>query len=80
LSEPERLLEPDAARIRPGEDGLLVRRAWRQGLLLPQVAMEQEWNAEQLLAGVCRKAGLDPEAWREPDTELYVFHVEAFGE
>jgi AmmeMemoRadiSam system protein A len=80
LSEPELLLDPDPARIRPGEDGVLVRRAWRQGLLLPQVATELGWNAEQLLAGVCHKAGLEPEEWREPDTELYVFQVEAFGE
>lgn len=80
LSEPELLLDPDPARIRPGQDGVLVRRAWRQGLLLPQVATELGWNAEQLLAGVCQKAGLEPEEWREPDTELYVFQVEAFGE
>ena len=80
LSEPELLLDPDPARIRPGQDGVLVRRAWRQGLLLPQVATEMGWTAEQLLAGVCHKAGLEPEEWREPDTELYVFQVEAFGE
>lgn len=80
LSEPLLDLERDPARIRPGEDGVLVRQGWRQGVLLPQVATEQGWSAEQLLAGVCRKAGLGADAWREPDTELYVFQVEAFGE
>lgn len=80
LSEPELLADPDPTRIRPGQDGVLVRRGWRQGLLLPQVATEQGWGANELLAGVCRKAGLDVDAWREPGTELYVFQVEAFGE
>ena len=80
LSEPERWVDPDPTAIRPGQDGVLVRRGWRQGLLLPQVATEQGWGVDELLAGVCRKAGLDPDAWREPDTELYVFQVEAFGE
>ena len=80
LSEPQPFPERDPERIRPGEDGVLVRRGWRQGLLLPQVATEQGWSSGELLAGVCRKAGLDAEAWRDPDTELYVFQVEAFGE
>ena len=80
LSEPRPFPERDPARVRLGEDGVLIRRGWRQGLLLPQVAREQGWSAAELLAGVCRKAGLDADAWREPETELYLFQVEAFGE
>lgn len=80
LSEPEPMPDPSPSRIRAGQDGVLVRRGWRQGLLLPQVATEQGWGAEDLLAGACRKAGLDASAWREPGTEVYVFQVEAFGE
>jgi AmmeMemoRadiSam system protein A len=80
LSEPQPFPERDPARVRLGEDGVLIRRGWRQGLLLPQVAWEQGWSAAELLAGVCRKAGLDADAWREPETELYLFQVEAFGE
>jgi len=80
LSELELLADPEPSRIRPGRDGVLVRRGWRQGLLLPQVATEQGWGADQLLAGVCRKAGLEADAWRDTDTELYVFQAEVFGE
>lgn len=80
LSEPQPLPERDPAQIRAGADGVLVRRGWRQALLLPQVATEQGWSAEQLLAGVCRKADLEADAWRDPETDLFVFQVEAFGE
>ncbi|MGH7537751.1 MAG: AmmeMemoRadiSam system protein A [Gemmatimonadales bacterium] len=80
LSEPTRLTSSDPAGIRAGQDGVIVRRGGHQGLLLPQVATEFAWDAEALLAAACQKAGLRPDAWRETDTELYVFQVEAFGE
>jgi AmmeMemoRadiSam system protein A len=80
LSEPVRLGAHDPASIEPGRDGVLVRRGGRQGLLLPQVATEQRWDAATLLAAVCRKAGLPDEAWRRPDCELYVFQADVFGE
>lgn len=80
LSEPERLSLADPACIVPGRDGVMVRRGRRQGLLLPQVATEQRWDAEALLAAVCRKAGLPDGAWRGPDCELYVFQADVFGE
>jgi len=80
LSEPRPFPERDPVGIQPGDHGVMVRRGWRHGLLLPQVATEQDWSAAELLAGVCRKAGLDADAWRDPETELYVFQVEAFGE
>lgn len=47
-----------------GRDGLVVQRGARRGLLLPQVAIEQGWDREQFLVGVCRKAGLPAQAWR----------------
>ena len=80
LSEPVRLSPADPACVEPGRDGVMVRRGRRQGLLLPQVATEQGWDAESLLAAVCRKAGLPDGAWRLPDCELYVFQADVFGE
>jgi AmmeMemoRadiSam system protein A len=80
LSEPERLGVADPACIVPGRDGVMVRRGRRQGVLLPQVATEEGWDAEALLAAVCRKAGLSDGAWRSPDCELYVFQADVFGE
>ena len=80
LSEPTRLGVLDPACIEPGRDGVIVRRGRRQGLLLPQVATEQRWDAVALLVAVCRKAGLADDAWRRPDCELYIFQADVFGE
>jgi AmmeMemoRadiSam system protein B/AmmeMemoRadiSam system protein A len=67
-------------RIQIGRDGLYIRRADMAGLLLPQVAEERSWDAETFLAQTCQKAGLWPSAWQEPETEIFVFTTEEFGE
>lgn len=54
---------PEALRL--GDEGLVVTHGGRSGLLLPQVAIEQGWDAREFLAQACRKAGLAPDAWRE---------------
>jgi AmmeMemoRadiSam system protein A len=73
-------LTRDPAEIRVGTHGILVRRAGRSGLLLPQVATEQGWEREEFLAHTCRKAGLPDDAWREPDTAIEIFSAIVFGE
>jgi AmmeMemoRadiSam system protein A len=78
LSDPELLREPEHLRV--GAHGLLVTRGRSRGLLLPQVAIEQGWNATQLLEGACLKAGLRPDAWRESGTRVEVFTAEVFGD
>lgn len=70
----------DVNEIVVGKHGLLIRRGYYQGLLLPQVAPEQGWNREQFLEGVCYKAGLPADAWKDPATELYSFTAEVFSE
>ncbi len=75
---PER--EVQAAGIEVGRHGLIVERGRRRGLLLPQVAAERGWNATMFLEHTCLKAGLPPDAWREPDTRLSVFEAQVFGE
>jgi uncharacterized protein (TIGR00296 family) len=68
------------AHVRVGVDGLIVDRGGSSGLLLPQVAPEQGWNALELLEGTCQKAGLPPDAWRSPATQVRRFQAEVFGE
>ena len=63
-----------------GRDGLLVRRREASAILLPQVAPEQRWGPDAFLAAACRKAGLAPDAWREPGTEVFTFQADVFGE
>lgn len=60
----------------PGRDGLIVQRGPRMGVLLPQVAVEQRWDRVAFLRGVCRKAGLPVESWRDAATELYAFRAQ----
>jgi AmmeMemoRadiSam system protein B/AmmeMemoRadiSam system protein A len=64
----------------PG-DGVLVRKGFSSGVYLPQVATETGWNKEEFLTSLCgSKAGIDPEAWKDPSTEMYAFKAEIFGE
>ena len=68
---------PEAIEI--GRHGLVVEKGWHRGLLLPQVATEWKWDAQQFLAQTCRKAGLAHDAWRE-GAKLWRFEAEVFGE
>lgn len=67
----ELLDEPLAVEV--GKHGLLIEKGVSRGVLLPQVATEQGWTAEEFLQHVCLKASLPPDAWRDPDAKLFVF-------
>jgi AmmeMemoRadiSam system protein A len=71
---------PDPAGFKAGRHGIVVERGGRRALLLPQVATEMGWGAEQMLDAVCRKAGLAGSAWRDKETRLSVFESVCFGE
>jgi uncharacterized protein (TIGR00296 family) len=66
--------------VRVGEDGLIVRRGGRSGLLLPQVAVDWDWDAEEFLSQCCVKAGLPPDSWLLPGTEVRRFQALIFAE
>lgn len=74
----ERIIDPKVIEV--GKHGILIRKGWNQGLLLPQVATEYGWNREEFLAHTCLKAGLPINAWKEKGTEIYIFSGEVFGE
>jgi uncharacterized protein len=78
LGEPFRLRDPRAVKV--GEHGLVVRKGWHRGVLLPKVATREGWDAETFLKHVCLKAGLAARAWQEPDTEIDAFVADEFGE
>ncbi len=62
--------------IEVGRDGLLIRRGPNSGVLLPQVAVEQNWNRITFLEETCYKAGLDKDDWKEKGTEIYAFSAQ----
>jgi AmmeMemoRadiSam system protein A len=60
--------------------GIIVERDGRRALLLPKVAREFGWSAEQVLQAVCEKAGLPAELWRDRATRWQVFTAVDFAE
>ncbi len=74
-------LEPiDPQAIEVGRHGLLVVQGDHRGVLLPQVAVERGWTPKRFLEETCGKAGLEPDAWKDPSTRLMAFTAEVFSE
>jgi AmmeMemoRadiSam system radical SAM enzyme/AmmeMemoRadiSam system protein B/AmmeMemoRadiSam system protein A len=59
--------------VEVGRHGLHISRGNSAGLLLPVVAVENGWDAEQFLEHVCRKAGLPTTAWQDDQARLLRF-------
>jgi AmmeMemoRadiSam system protein A len=74
-------IEPvdDIGEIEIGRHGLIVELGRRRGLLLPQVAVEWNWGAEELASNTCAKAGLPRDAWRN-GAKLFKFEAEVYTE
>jgi AmmeMemoRadiSam system protein A len=70
----------DINEIEVGKHGLVMKKGFNSGLLLPQVATEYNWDRETFLKETCRKAGLPSDAWKDKSTEIYTFSAEVFGE
>lgn len=68
------------AKIKIGEDGLIVERGVYKGLLLPQVPVEWQWNAQEFLCQCCNKAGLLSDYWLREGTKIYKFQAIIFEE
>jgi AmmeMemoRadiSam system radical SAM enzyme/AmmeMemoRadiSam system protein B/AmmeMemoRadiSam system protein A len=61
------------AAVELGRHGLTIHRGESNGLLLPNVAVENDWDRETFLRQLCHKAGLPSYAWKEPETRLQTF-------
>ncbi len=64
--------------VQVGIHGLMIRKGFQSGLLLPQVAVERSWDRTTFLQETCRKAGLPADAWMDDDAEIYVFSADVF--
>jgi AmmeMemoRadiSam system protein B/AmmeMemoRadiSam system protein A len=80
LSVPRRVKNADEVIL--GTHGVIVSRGHGHGgVFLPQVATETGWNREKFLSELCaQKAGLPPDAWKDPATRIEVFTADVFGE
>jgi len=70
----------DIKEIEIGKHGIMIKKGFYQGLLLPQVATEYNWNRKTFLQHTCMKAGLDSNAWEDNDTTILIFSGEVFEE
>jgi AmmeMemoRadiSam system protein B/AmmeMemoRadiSam system protein A len=62
-----------------GKHGIWIKKGFRSGTFLPQVATETGWSKEEFLGHCAQdKAGIGWDGWQ--DAELYVYTAEVFGE
>ncbi|MEO9309568.1 MAG: TIGR00296 family protein [Nitrososphaera sp.] len=84
LTPPRRLKVDDPmqipSKIKIGRDGLIIKRDYHSGLLLPQVPKEYRWNEIEFLDHTCQKAGLPPGCWMEKDAQIFTFEGIIFKE
>lgn len=80
--EPIKVDRPDQypENIEIGKDGLIISRGQNRGLLLPQVPVEWNWDAEEFLTQCCLKAWLPPDTWLTHGTEVSKFQAIIFSE
>jgi AmmeMemoRadiSam system protein B/AmmeMemoRadiSam system protein A len=70
----------DINQIQVGLHGLLMKNGEYEGLLLPQVPVEQKWDRQTFLEETCRKAGMNAGCWKSDDTDIFMFTAVVFGE
>lgn len=69
--------EPEKLEL--GKHGIYIVHGPRSGCFLPEVATDQGWSVEEFLTHCCEgKAGLAPDAWRDPQAKVYLFTSEKF--
>jgi AmmeMemoRadiSam system protein A len=70
----------DVQQIKVGQHGLLMKNGDSEGLLLPQVPVEQKWDRQTFLEQTCAKAGMHSGCWKDEDTDIFSFTAVVFGE
>jgi len=76
MSKPEKVT--NIQDIKVDTHGLIIRRGFYSGLLLPQVASEYKWSRKEFLENTCHKAGLSKDAYKT--AEIYMFTAQVFSE
>ena len=78
LSPLQKIEEIDEIEV--GKHGIYIEKSFYRGVLLPQVALEHNWDRLTFLQQTCLKAGLPTDAWQADDADIYVFSAQVFGE
>ena len=84
LSSPEKVKVQDTMdyknHIKIGRDGLILKWKYGSGLLLPQVAVELNWDIDEYLTNICYKANAPHDIWIMPESQLYKFEAIVYKE
>jgi hypothetical protein len=78
LTQPQEIKEYDEIII--GKHGLILQNAMRHAVLLPQVAVTNNFSREEFLSALCEKGGLQSNYWQKHKLNLKVFTAEIFSE
>ena len=78
LSPPEPIPSPKDFQV--GKHGIILRKGAKGAVFLPQVPVEQGWDAETTLTHLSLKAGLSSEAWKDEECKFKVFEATCFSE
>ena len=78
LSVPTEIERAD--QIMLGRDGVILTCGMHRALFLPQVAPEQGWDRDTMLDHLAAKAGLPPQAWKQPNCHFSVFQAQVYEE
>ncbi len=70
----------DTNDIQVGLHGIYLEKGSYRGVLLPQVAVEHQWDRTMFLRQTCIKAGLPTNAWQSEDTDIFIFTAQVFAE
>ena len=83
LTEPKPLAYADGndllAKLRPGIDGVIIKKGFHQSTFLPQV-WDQLPDKKAFLNHLCLKAGLNEDAWKKGDLDVSTYQVQPFEE
>ena len=75
LTRPQKI--NDISVIEVGRHGLIIAKETKRGLLLPQVATNNNWSKKKFLEQTCIKAGLPKDSWKN-GADIYIFEANVF--
>lgn len=83
LTVPKRIIYDDTEdllkKIKAGEYGIIMQSVFSQATFLPDVWKDLPKIAD-FLSNLSLKAGLGPDAWKNPDCEFFYYRTESISE
>jgi hypothetical protein len=70
----------DVRQVKVGQHGLLMKDDTHEGILLPQVPVEEKWDRQKFLEETCAKAGMRAGCWKDASTDIFQFTAVVFGD